>query len=118
MPDNTQIKVSTKHFLPLNDDLMPEALVYPSLNNESLLSIGQLCNNGCVAIFDKYKLYIIQNGKLVLSGTRNFDDGLWNVPFKKKDINNIYYIMSRDKNKKTLNEPPYYISIWDTITLN
>ena len=83
LPDNKKIQASTQGFLSLSDDLRPEALVYPSLNNESLLSIGQLCDKGCVAIIDKYKLYIIQNGKQILAGTRNFNDGLWDVPFKK-----------------------------------
>ena len=44
LPDNTKIKASTQSFLPLCENLMLESLVYPSLNNESLLSIGQLCD--------------------------------------------------------------------------
>ena len=72
------------------------------MNNESLLSIGQLCDEGCVAIFDKYKLYIIRNGKQILLSTWNFDDCLWDAPFKKKDINNINNIISCDKNKTEL----------------
>ena len=59
---------------------------------------------GCVAMFDKYKLYIIQNGQQILSGNRNLKDVLWDVPFKSKDINSINYIVSTDKNKSELTQ--------------
>ena len=76
--------------------------MYPQLHNESLLSIGQLCDKGCVAIFDKTSLKILKNGKIVLTGNRNLHDGLWDVPFKKHDINAINYIITRDKSKTEL----------------
>ena len=74
----------------------------PGLTNESLLSIGQLCDNGCLALFDRYKLYIFKNGKIILSGNRNLTDGLWDVPFKNNHIDNINYIVTTDKNKSDL----------------
>ena len=57
---------------------------------------------GCVAIFNKYKLHIIRNGQQILSGSCNLKNGLWDVPFKSKDINSINYIISRNKNKTKL----------------
>ena len=57
--------------------------VLPQLKNSSLISIGQLCDDGCVAIFDKRLLHIFKNNLLVLKGHRNLIDGLWDVPLKK-----------------------------------
>lgn len=51
----------------------------PHLTNSSLLSIGQLCDNNCVAIFDKYAVNIYQQAKRILTGTRNLNDGLWDI---------------------------------------
>ena len=59
LPNNAKLQASTQGIIPLENILKAEALVYPILNNESLLSIGQLCNMSCVAIFDKYKLHMI-----------------------------------------------------------
>ena len=56
-------------------------MVYPGLTNELLLSIGQLCDDGCVALFTKSFLYLFKNYKLLLKGHRNPKDGLWDVPF-------------------------------------
>ena len=70
--------------------------------NESLLSIGQLCDEGCVAVFDNKKLHFFKNGEMILSDFRNLNDGLWDVPFKNHEIHAINYIISKDKNKSEL----------------
>ena len=101
LPDNSKIQATIRGTLPLHPSLAPTALVYPNLNNESLLSIGQLCDDGCIAIFEKSKLSILKNGKVILSGHRNSTDGLWDVPFNQYE-NKINYIISRDKNKTEL----------------
>ena len=62
LPNNTKIQASAQGILPLHKSLTTPALIYPGLTNESLLSIGQLCDQGCVAIFDKYKLHILKDG--------------------------------------------------------
>lgn len=82
--------------------LTSKRLVYPHLHNESLLSIGQLCDEGCIAIFDKHNLSILKNGKILLSGKRNWSDGLWDVPFTTTGSQKINYIISRDRNKTEL----------------
>jgi hypothetical protein len=67
-----------------------------------LLSIGQACDNGYIAIFDKHILSIIKDNKIVLEGKRNLQDGLWDIPFKQHGINSINYIITRDKSKTEL----------------
>ena len=56
------------------------AYVHPALKSASLISIGQLCDDGCTATFDKTKLEIIKNNKIIVQGHRNPDDGLWDIP--------------------------------------
>ena len=76
LPNNTIIQASVQGRLPLHNYLSPISLVYPDLNNESLLSIGQLCDDDCIAIFDKKYLSIIKNKKIILRGNHNLRDGL------------------------------------------
>ena len=102
LPDGTQINATSQGNLPLHTSLDIQALVYPHLTNESLLSIGQLCNQGCIAIFEKEHLYIMKNGKLILKGVRNLQDGLWDVPFQENKIDTINYIINKDQSKTDL----------------
>ena len=54
------------------------AHIFPQLASGSLLSIGQLCDAGYTALFDKRKLYIFYNGKIILQGTRQ-PSRLWTI---------------------------------------
>ena len=57
-----------------------QASIFPDLSSSSLLSIGQLCDDDCVAVFSKEKMQVLKNDNVVLEGHRNFNDGLWDVP--------------------------------------
>ena len=67
-------RMKSTHTVMLNmDNLPPEARrvhIFPHLVSSSLLSIGQLCNAGCTALFDKQKIYIFHNGKIIMQGSR------------------------------------------------
>ena len=54
LPNNEKIKATMLGKLPIHKDFSIGTLVYPQLNNKSLLSIGQLCDNDCVVIFEKH----------------------------------------------------------------
>ena len=82
LPINTHTKAAIQGILSLHSDCSTNALVYPHLSNASLLSIGQLYNEGCIAIFDKRKLLILKNGNIILFGARNLSDDLLDVLFK------------------------------------
>jgi hypothetical protein len=56
------------------------AHVLPGLSTGTLISIGQLCDNDCAAIFSKYHFHIIKDGSLIIKGPRNKSYGLWTVP--------------------------------------
>ena len=42
-----------------------------SLQTGTLISIGLLCDDDCVAIFSKYNCKIVKNGKIIIEGPRN-----------------------------------------------
>ena len=56
LPNNERIQASEQGDLNLHPKINLKALVYPKLNNESLLSIGQLCDKGRIAVFSKKSL--------------------------------------------------------------
>ena len=58
------------------------ATVYPKITGSSLLSIGQLCDDNCTAIFTKTDMKVIKNKSVILQGKRNRQDGLWDVMLK------------------------------------
>jgi hypothetical protein len=57
-----------------------QAHILPELKNSSLISIGKLCDAGCIAKFDKNHVVIQQNGNTIITGDRNPTNGLWNIP--------------------------------------
>jgi hypothetical protein len=50
----------------------------------SLISIGQLCDDDCIALFSKYHVDIIKDGKVIIKGKQNTTNGLWNIPLAPK----------------------------------
>ena len=44
-----------------------------------LISIGQICDDACIALFSKYKLKTIPNSMVIIEGRRN-QNGLWDIP--------------------------------------
>ena len=96
LPDNTTLTPTLKGTITLNDSLPINSFLLPGMKNESLLSIGQLCDQGCIAMFTKNNLQIFQNNKKILHGRRNSTDGLWDVPLqhKKQTIN---YVLQQNK---------------------
>jgi hypothetical protein len=53
--------------------------IVPTLSKNSLISIGQLCDSGCTATFDKTTAVIEYKGETVLTGTRTLNDKLWHL---------------------------------------
>ena len=110
LPDNSQIQADKRGLLPLPKSLSltaGTAHVFKGLTNASLISIGKLCDDGCVAVFDKLDLRVFKKNKIILSGKRNFHDGLWDVnisdQFKPK-IESMNMIVRKDNTKTNLAE--------------
>ena len=71
LPISERIKASAHGDLELNLHVKFKGLIYPQLHSESLLSIRQLFNNGCIAILHKTFMNLVKDDKLVLPGIRN-----------------------------------------------
>ena len=67
--------------------------ILPNLHSSSLISLGQLADDGCVSILDKTHLYVIHENETIqaikntvqqssplLTGKRNKQDGLYDIP--------------------------------------
>ena len=64
------IETSKRATVPLAKELSDKAKVghiFDDLQSGSLISIGQLCNDNCVALFMKYDIQIYKDGKVVIT---------------------------------------------------
>ena len=69
----------------LAPELTPKAqcaFIFDSLKTGSLVSIGHLCDDDCIALFTKYDLKVIKNNKVLIIETRN-NNGLWDILLEK-----------------------------------
>ena len=106
LPDGSIMDTIETRILPLNNLLSTMAKtgnVLKGLTNASFLSIGQLCNDNCIAVFSKYRLCIYKNGCLILKGVRNWTNGLWDVVVP-QTCQSINVIVRRDRTKHELAE--------------
>jgi len=104
LPNGEKIQASEQGLLPFDSSVKLPSLVFPDLNSESLLSIGQLCDHNCAAIFDKHFLHVFKDDKRILTGYRNQNDRLWDVPFPSPQhvMKKTNYIIRQDQNKTEL----------------
>jgi hypothetical protein len=86
LPNNNTMQAQLSGHLPI-ENLPPTATkahIFKKLQSASLLSVGQLCDSDCTAVFTKTDLKIFDNNKqIIIRGERNFQDGLWDVKLKK-----------------------------------
>jgi hypothetical protein len=76
----------------------PVADVFPGMANHSLLSVGQLCNEGYKVTFKNASVTICDSQEFqILSGARDLDTGLWRINLRKENqqpqqavANNVY----------------------------
>ena len=79
LPDGSHISSSraTTLAIPNVPTEANQAHVLPSLRHQSLLSVGQLCDHGCIVTFSKHNAEVRNHAnKLVLTGART-PPGLW-----------------------------------------
>ena len=68
--------------LPLTTELTSKAKqahVFTELKTP-LLSLGQLADDGCEIVLSESKLTASKNNNIILTGYRNYSDGLWDIP--------------------------------------
>jgi hypothetical protein len=84
MPNGTTIQSSHTCNLLLTD-LPPQARqahILPCLVHNSLISVGQLCDNGCSVTFTQDQVTVSKNEKCVMYGSRDPKPRLWQVDLK------------------------------------
>jgi len=52
--------------------------LFPNIQ-ASLISVGQLCDSGCIATFDEDKVVVMFDNHVVLTGHRDYTTGMWQV---------------------------------------
>jgi hypothetical protein len=57
-----------------------QAHIPPGLDQQSLLSAGQMCDSGCAVTFTANKVAVTNGAAIILNGTRDKDSGVWHVP--------------------------------------
>jgi hypothetical protein len=85
-PNSTTIQSSHTCNLLLTD-LRPQerqAHILPGLVQNSLISVGQLCNNGCSVTFTQDQVTVSKNEKCVMYGSRDPKSRLWRVDLKQR----------------------------------
>jgi hypothetical protein len=86
MPSGTTIQSSHTCNLLLTD--LPhqarQAHILPGLVHNSLISVGQLCDNECSVTFTHNQMTVSINGKEVMYGSRDPKSRLWRVNWKQK----------------------------------
>jgi hypothetical protein len=74
------------------------AHVFPGMANHSLLSVGQLCNEGYIATFKNASVAVCNSQEFqIMSGPRDLDTGLWRINLRQYNqqvhqavANNVY----------------------------
>ena len=114
LPDSTTISATAHGTLPLHPSLTPQSTlshIFDNLTNSSLISIGQLCDDDCIVIFDKNAIHILKNNQCILRGTRNTSDGLWDIklphntlssPSTSDAFRSMNIIIQKDQSKSNL----------------
>ena len=80
LPNNRTITSTHEGYLRL-PHLSKEARkthLFPNMQ-ASLISVGQLCDSGCIATFDQDKVVVMFDNHVVLTGHRNYTTGMWQV---------------------------------------
>ena len=86
LPNNLTLKSVEEGVIPLSPLLSNQATkasIIPGLTSSSLISLGQIADDGCTILLNKKKLFAIKDKDIVMQGTRNLDDGLWDIPVYK-----------------------------------
>ena len=79
LPNKKKLLSKTSGQLQLHPSITKPAStahVLPGMTNSSLLFIGQLCDDDCIAVFHKLHLNIFKTSKTIFQGMRNSTDGL------------------------------------------
>ena len=88
LPDGRQVQ--STHIAELDFPQLPpdarQVHVFPDFDL-SLLSIGQLCDNGMTATYQLDKMQVSKGDEVILTGPRDPSTGLWTIDLPPSDLN-------------------------------
>jgi hypothetical protein len=85
---------------PLLSDTAQSAFVLDDLRTGTLISLAQLCDDDCVAIFSKFDVKIVKKDTVIITGRRT-SNGLWSIPIA-TPTHQVNGILRLDKTKAEL----------------
>ena len=88
LPDGSIVQGSQAGYMKLHPALTSHAQkahIFPCIKSSSLISIGQLCDDGCTVVLNNKEIGIYKNNTIILRGKRNFTDGLWDITIPTPD---------------------------------
>ena len=81
LPNNETMSETRTGNIPLASSLSnhaKKAHIFDGIHSASLISLGEMCDDDCVAILDKSEIDILKGKILILKGHRNKTDDLGN----------------------------------------
>ena len=90
--------------LPLSPHLSntaQSAFVLNDLSNGTLISLANLCDDDCIALFMKYDVTIHKNNQVIINGKR-LSNGLWSLPIQPSPPLQANGILCLDQTKSEL----------------
>jgi hypothetical protein len=77
------------------------AFVLDDLKTGTLVSLAQLCDDDCIAIFTKYDVKILKENQIIIKGKR-MPNSLWSIPLTQKVLHQANGILRTDQPKQEL----------------
>ena len=82
-------------------DTAQSAFVLDTLKTGTLISLSQLCDDDCIAIFTRFQVRILKNNKIIITGNRT-PNGLWSLPLLPPPSHQANGILRLDQPKRDL----------------
>ena len=88
LPDQTALQANACGRLPISELSTDGNKVHiiPGIKTASLISLGQLCDDNCIVELRKEAMNVTKNDKIILRGTRNHLDGLWDIDLNQTQL--------------------------------
>jgi hypothetical protein len=106
MPTTRQDQLSLS---PKLSSTAQSAFVLDNLKTGTLISLAQLCDDDCIAIFTRYDVKLLKNNKVLITGAC-MPNGLWSLPIgsaplcstQTQTLHQANAILRTDKQKQEL----------------
>ena len=105
LPNNETMSETRTGNIPLASSLSnhaKKAHIFDGIHSASLISLGEMFDDDCVAIFDKNEINILKRKTPILKGHRNKTYGLWDIPISRPVLHRAMEIITKENTKTEL----------------